>query len=722
MADKLVPVPSIEPERQPREDDALPAIGTWWWVNDKVRWLGCVTRVGSNYVEVHAAEGNQYCRVHLDKLGETLTLEPCAREIIDWEIETRRRHTGELMAKVQEITSQLSITTNTAKALPGGESQALALRGDGQPIADYKKALIKAKDKQLPELFKEIEETNKGMARWMKAALIPLEAQVGQLRPALKRIENRIFSVELYAGLVENVEQITEGEPAPRDTPIHLFQRRAYMDEECLLDYQHGGMEFKNLRQFDKWMAKPRNRDRLLPFPRCVLAMQVRRRDKEREITSLRAFINIALGGERDADKLTFLYLRNGDQLFRLDTAIGFDEQLFPDLDRHVLAQANKEQLYAKDHGHKVITKSQFDAMGAQEAAEERKAKEEYEAELAEFKRQEPEYRRQLAEYEVAMARYKIDRAIYDRAYARADRIARKKTGKGDGTYFEYNPPQAEDVGVTYPEEPKRPNGPREPWLRHVSRYSEDYRPWNKDNVYFDDISETIKEEMDRHNRVVLVLQGLLDRSPVFLPHPPWRLWSDEGFTQALKLVFDDSFALTDGPKPDFEAYRARLNAKLKVGDITVGQEDFWERVEAKRENARLDRSWRSHSRDFRPTRYRPDGNPGPGLHARVVKLGSKGAHFTWDRERSWRSRHDGWGNRRSDHLPCHLTVPLDKLFNVSAYTPGEFKQFFNDPRTRADYLKWAPLLLEAEEWRAGNRKLRHDPDTKSKQAEGETE
>ena len=49
------------------------------------------------------------------------------------------------------------------------------------------------------------------------------------------------------------------------------------------------------------------------------------------------------------------------------------------------------------------------------------------------------------------------------------------------------------------------------------------------------------------------------------------------------------------------------------------------------------------------------------------------------------------------------VTVPESRLFNVSAYEPGDYLQFFRDPRTRADYLKWAPMLLAAEEFHAGN-------------------
>lgn len=46
--------------------------------------------------------------------------------------------------------------------------------------------------------------------------------------------------------------------------------------------------------------------------------------------------------------------------------------------------------------------------------------------------------------------------------------------------------------------------------------------------------------------------------------------------------------------------------------------------------------------------------------------------------------------------------MPIARLFNVSAYTPGDFRLFYNDPRTRAKYLQWAPFLLTAEDFHAG--------------------
>jgi hypothetical protein len=92
-------------------------------------------------------------------------------------------------------------------------------------------------------------------------------------------------------------------------------------------------MQFQDLAAFDAWLIEPVNLQRLLPFPRCVVAFRVRREMKEHDM-SLAEFIQFTLNGEGDLDKLTFLYLRNGEQVWRLKTAIEFGAQLFPDLGR----------------------------------------------------------------------------------------------------------------------------------------------------------------------------------------------------------------------------------------------------------------------------------------------------------------------------------------------------------------------------------------------------
>lgn len=182
-------------------------------------------------------------------------------------------------------------------------------------------------------------------------------------------------------------------------------------------------------------------------------------------------------------------------------------------------------------------------------------------------------------------------------------------------------------------------------------------------------------------------------------PHPPYQLWNPESFNQAIQLIYDDSRALTVGGKPDFEFYRARLNDSLRAGSITVGQDDYWQRIEADKYNRACHNNWRI-KHHYEVSHHKPYGNPGPGIVARVQNFSRKGCTYKWQRDRR---NYRGW---KTDPINCAITIPTTALFNIDAYTAGDFKQFFNDPRTRADYLQWSYFLLTAEEYLAGNREI----------------
>jgi len=56
-------------------------------------------------------------------------------------------------------------------------------------------------------------------------------------------------------------------------------------------------------------------------------------------------------------------------------------------------------------------------------------------------------------------------------------------------------------------------------------------------------------------------------------------------------------------------------------------------------------------------------------------------------------------------------TCKAVSVINADAYTAGDYRIFFNDPRTRADYLEWAPLLLAAEDYAHNKVPLSERPD-----------
>ena len=620
-----------------------PVLGAWYWVTKNVNykgesepdWLGCAMKVGSNYVEIHSPHhdrgGYSHIRIHFDNFVERLRPEPRAAEVIrsrigHWQGESRR-----LLADIEQVTRSLGMTPQDKLGAPAAQGAAaggalMVLSSQADP-KQYSTALALAKEETLPALFKEMKEANAELARWMKAPVMETLAQMRDQKEIVADIDDRIFSVSLYAGLTEETVQVAEGEPATLGDKLHVMQRMAYMDEECLANYRTGGMDIEGIGAFDAWLSEPENRDRILPFPRTLVAMRIRRNRKARDwqgsINTLR--INLEL---EKADMMTFLYIRNGDQLWRLNTDIDFGDLIFPDASVFDPNEPKMAHMFGRIAVKGFVSRHWWEG--------------------------------------------ERDRQIKAEADAEAWRKAPENAGKHS---FE-NPHR------TY----------------FSTRYTE-YEPVDPSSVYYDDCMKEIDKEVKLYNRVALIIQGLFDRSLVLHPHLPARTWSAEGFDAAVKLIYDGTGVLHYGDAPDFEAYRARCNATLAAGCMTVGQDDYWAKVEAEKESARRDRDWREKS-EYRPERFRPYGNPGPGYMARVKKWTRTGkATFEWVREKRSGDRY--W----EQTVACSITVPAAELFNVDAYRPGDFKPFFADPRTRAEYLQWAPMLIAAEEYHAAKAK-----------------
>lgn len=587
---KIAVVDVVATTEEMHEDEDQLEVGQWFWVRDEdddEPWLAAVVGVGSNHVKL---EGLRHIvRVHFNRVADVLTPEPNGERVwAEWAAQTQAKIRS-LMAEVVERTRQLGVQVQHELS-PAHESQAIALLGSGSSIGDYKLALARAQE-ELPELFKQIKDANEYAAQLMAAPLIPMKAQSRQLETSMGLIKGRIYNVDLYAGLSEQVKQIHKGKPAHIDEPLHVRQRMLYMDEECLPFYQAGGMKFDSIREFDRWLCRPEVRDRILPEQRCVVAFQVRRHD--RKYTggdSLRAFIQFWYESRNDKD--TFLYIRNGERLYRLSTDFDFKGRLFPDADHFT----SGEPLMALAR-HRDIDEVTT-----------------------------------LSDYEIRM---------------RASEEARA-SGK---------------------------------WWDDDAR--SDWHLYSPESVYYDDIGEHIAAEVKHYNHVALILQGLFDRSDILHPHHPVQSWTAEGFAAAIKLVRDDDRALAPADMPDFAAYQARCNEQLKVGAVTVGQRDAWKTERDKKythkEQLNNHRLWSDH---------------GPDVVSTIVKYKPRAGQCTYAymRQTNKYGRH-GWGE-----TSCSFTCDADKVLCVDGYQAGDFLQFYADPRTRQDYLQWAPLLLAAED------------------------
>lgn len=619
-------------------------LGYWYWTKmfgaDKHERLACVTQLGSNFVELSDPYEHSR-RYHLNEFEKECRRELDPEKYIKEKTVFYQNEVAKALAEIQAITARLGVgrRAEIGQGLQEASSRGLAVLSGTDDVKTYKKSLVKAKDKELPALFKEVEEASKDLVIWMKAQALPMKGLVGEMEGCIGQIEDRIFNVSLYAGLTEEVEQISNGAPAKASERLRILQRLTFMDEECLIDYKHGGIDIKKLGDFDKWLADPKHRDRILPFPRCMVAFRVRRNRKERDCggSLQQAFINMDLA---EADKLTFLYIRNGDQLYRMSCEMEFGDLIFPGIDELNLNEPMMAKVSGNDEVDEVITSRHYDDLMKEAVGheDERKAK------CAQWKKENP----------------------------------RKRNASN---------PHFQD------------------WPDHTIERLKEYEPFSPESVYYDEIKGELESRVKYYNRIAIIVQGLYDRSSVLHPHPPVRLYDPDGFAQAIELIYADH-ALYHGEAPDFDAYRKECNASLEVGSLTIGQRSAWGRKEADKENRRLSNSWRNKS-EYRHTEFHPYGNPGPNYIEKIFDWHprKRRAVFVWNRQRLKADRWKGQGKGQGigDPMPTSITVLESALFNVSAYKPGDYRRFFMDPRTREQYLKWAPLLIAAEEFHAGN-------------------
>ncbi|MDG1581063.1 hypothetical protein [Pseudomonas sp. GOM6] len=612
----------------------LPAFGQWYWVKEEgyAKWFGCITKVGSNFFELRGpCSGNGYhsTRVHVDDVDQCLTFEPNYKAVLDSKVADARAELDRLMGELNALNASLGV--GPMQRLQNQRAQgdnALAVLSTQVDIEGYKQALIEAKAEKIPALKESLRKATERLTAWMKAEVIVLDATIAENTDVVDGIKDRLFSIELYAGLTEEIVQFASGRPAVETEKLRVFQRMLFCDEEALLAYDDGGMDITNIQSFDAWLARPVNRDRILPYPRCVVAMRVRRNKKDRESDgTLRGLLrNMHLA---EGDKYTFLFIRNGEQLYRISTAMEFDELIFPELSSF----DPSEPMMMKTWGRrvdKVMTRREYDA---------------------------------LCEIYADFLKWKEDRPPKE-------------------TWWAGNYPRSSELGHFTPD---------------------DWKPFDDSSVYFDEAMAKLEAEIKAYNRVAVIIQGLFDRSECLLPHKRVRSWTQEGFAEAIELIYD-GMGLTHGEPPSFEAYRLRCNAEINENSVLVGQERLWLLREGEAENRRRASSWRHHADSPTVTTFKPYGDPGPGYLAKPKKVMKRAEKvvFSWERKKRTRDRFDF----APQSTVSTLTVPFSELFNVSAYRAGDYRQFFADPRTREQYLKWAPLLMAAEDYIHGRKKV----------------
>lgn len=572
-----------------------PARGSFWWVkvteseyDEKKKKhvevtrerLMCVSHLASNHIvfsESSVHGGSNEVRVRYRDLADLARPEREWKKVIERQIEEKKVELQEAVKQMTDALVSVNLIDAEGSDAPEAPTSLLPTLTRVSP-EEHKRKLQALKKDGFPAMEKHIEEITQYIVALHRDLVLPMKAETERMKKGMKKVDQRLFALELYAGLFQKCKQIREGEPAPPETPITVRQMLRYMDEECLIDYASGGMDYTNVADFDEWVARPENLNRIAPEPRCIVALKVRRDSKD--YGSYGSYVDLFASLEKhNANMKTYLLIRNGERVFRLVTEIEFEPRLLP----------------FRDQFHKPFEETEH----------------------------------------------------------------RSSWGEGGPT-------------------------------------SGDYKSWTEtttitpDHLDYDKHVEGRMEEIYRYNRVMFLLQGLLDRSKVFAPHPPINLADPAHIEQFFKPLFDEEDGLPSHNPPDWERYRDQLNCLLVPGNYV------WSRWHPEE-----DYEERGHSyRGLRNDRNRPD--------ICVVKAISRNrskVHITWawGDVYGWHDAEDKpgyvkWGARRSPRRK-HCWIPMREVFNISAYCTGDYKPFLCDAYQKGQYIKWAPRLLDGELW-----------------------
>jgi len=190
------------------------------------------------------------------------------------------------------------------------------------------------------EIMKTKQKLSKATAALEARVQADLEAANAILKPLMEqveRLEEGIWTVNLYLGRDEKMVRLIDGAPAATSEPIAVRQMVLAMDEECRIAAEKGGIDAQGIESFDEWLlADPANIQQVIPEQRAVVVLVPSR--QKRDYGSVG--VNIMMDEE---NAKSYWLIRNGENLVRMTTDLEVGQHVIPAQDEFTKFFRQKE-------------------------------------------------------------------------------------------------------------------------------------------------------------------------------------------------------------------------------------------------------------------------------------------------------------------------------------------------------------------------------------------
>lgn len=214
------------------------------------------------------------------------------------------------------------------------------------------------------------------------------------------------------------------------------------------------------------------------------------------------------------------------------------------------------------------------------------------------------------------------------------------------------------------------------------SWYDEDFKSEviGPDSVKFDSHVKDQDALIKKYNRIFIFIQGLLDRSTVFHPHPNIKLNIPEQINVFINCIRDEEETLPNLNAIDWETYRDQINKSIKIGYKVWS---IWSPDDIGSYDG-------SYSRYYTAREYEVLNRPNI-CKVKGIKKDLSEVLITWEVEY--------WGMYNKKIRNRNLWIPMKEVFNIRNYNLGDYKMFLCDRTVKSEYKEWAMPLLTAEEY-----------------------
>lgn len=168
---------------------------------------------------------------------------------------------------------------------------------------------------ELERMKKEMTAKQQEMMAMMEAMIEELETKKFQLGGQIFVLDSQIYSIRCFNGEVVDFTTIRNGRHSPEDTPVVLFQKVRYLDEELgqlTSIYSVEGGAYKVIEELLKYNDLAF--ERFCPSPKCVTVMRVSRNG--RVLAPHHTWTNCLDAFEFHHSHRVCILIRNGDALY----------------------------------------------------------------------------------------------------------------------------------------------------------------------------------------------------------------------------------------------------------------------------------------------------------------------------------------------------------------------------------------------------------------------